>query len=116
CNLLVKQSEEYGALLHAICTDAKGDRNRENLLRPLLQIGTVAVEGGRVTAIVAPWHPLRLAAMANKTLQVASLVRHLLTADEIFFGDPLLFFKELEAELSHPYYPEIVLGWHATKP
>ena len=116
CEMLVKQSEDYGALLHGICKDAKGDRNRENLLRPLLQVGTVAVDGGRVTAIVAPWHPLRLAAMANKALQVASLVRHLLTAEEIFFGDPLLFFKELEEELSHPYYPEIVLGWHATRP
>lgn len=113
---LVKQAEDYGALLSAICIDAKGDRNRENLLRPLLQIGTVAVEGGRVTAIVAPWHPLRLSAMANKTLQVASLARHLLTADKVFFGDPPLFFKELKEELSHPYYPEIVLGWHAMKP
>ena len=116
CESLVKQSEHYGVLLDAICKEAKGDRNREILLRPLLQIGTVVVEGGRVTAIVAPWQPLRLAAMANKALQVASLIRHLLTADEVFFGDPPLFFKELEAALSHPYYPEIVLGWHATKP
>lgn len=116
CGLLVKQSEDYGALLRAICRDAKGDRNRENLLRPLLQIGTVVVDGGRVTAIVAPWQPLRLAAMANKAFQVASLVRHLLTADEVLFGDPPLFFKELEAELLHPYYPEIILGWQDKKP
>ena len=115
CESMVKQSEDYGTLLYTICKEAKGDRNRELLLRPLLQIGTVVVEGGRVTAIVAPWQPLRLAAMANKALQIASLVRHLLTADEVFFGDPPLFFKELEAELSHPYYPEIVLGWQATK-
>jgi len=116
CKLLVKQAEDYGALLNAICHDAKGDRNRENLLRPLLQIGTVVVDGGRVTTIVAPWHPLRLSAMANKALQVASLIRHLLTADNIFFGDSPLFFKELKEELSHPYYPEIVLGWHDKKP
>ncbi|MHB8521006.1 MAG: FtsK/SpoIIIE domain-containing protein [Limisphaerales bacterium] len=116
CNLLLKQVEDYGALLHAVCVDAKGDRNRESLLRPLLQVGTVAVEGGRVTAIVAPWQPLRLAAVANKALQVAALIRHLLTADKVFFGDPPLFFKELEVALSHPYYPEIVLGWHARKP
>ena len=116
CDLLVKQAEDYGALLHAICRDAKGDRNRENLLRPFLHIGTVVVDGGRVTAIVAPWHPLRLSAIANKALQVASLVKHLLTANEVFFGDPSLFFKELEEELSHPYYPEIVLGWHDKKP
>ena len=112
----MKQAEDYGALLHAICTEAKGDRNRERLLRPLLEIGTVAVEGGRVTAIVTPWHPLRLAAMANKALQVSALIRHLLTADDIFFGDPPLFFKELEQELVHPFYPEIVLGWLGTKP
>jgi S-DNA-T family DNA segregation ATPase FtsK/SpoIIIE len=113
---LVKQAEDYGALLHAISRDAKGDRNRENLLRPLLQIGTVVVDGGRVTGIVTPWQPLRLAALANKAIQVSSLVRYLLTADSVFFGDPPLFFKELEQELSHPYYPEIVLGWHAKKP
>ncbi|MBX3319176.1 MAG: DNA translocase FtsK [Nitrospira sp.] len=116
CKFLVKQAEDYGALLEAICQDAKGDRNRENLLRPLLSIGTVVVDGGRVTAIVAPWHPLRLSAMANKALQVASLVKYLLSADEVFFGDPPLFFRELEEELSHPYYPEIVLGWHENKP
>jgi len=116
CELLLKQADNYGALLEAICKYAKGDRNRDNLLRPLLQIGTVAVDGGRVTAIVAPWHPLRLAAIANKANQVASLVRHLLTAEEVFFGDPPLFFRELDQELSHPYYPEIVLGWHNTKP
>ncbi|MBI4524596.1 MAG: DNA translocase FtsK, partial [Deltaproteobacteria bacterium] len=116
CDLLVKQAEDYGALLHAICKDAKGDRNRDKLLRPLLGIGTVAVDGGRITALVAPWHPLRLAAMANKSNLVASLVRHLLTTDEVFFGDATLFFKELERELSHPYYPEIVLGWHDKKP
>jgi S-DNA-T family DNA segregation ATPase FtsK/SpoIIIE len=116
CNFLLKQAEDFGILLHAICTEAKGDRNREWLLRPLLEIGIVAVEGGRVTAIVTPWHPLRLAAMANKALQVSSLIRHLLTADDVLFGDSPLFFKELEQELVHPFYPEIVLGWLATKP
>ena len=116
CDQLVKQSEDYGALLQAICKDAKGDRNREKLLRPILEIGNVTVDGGRVTAIVAPWHPLRLAAMSNKANQVAALLRHLLSAEEILFGDPPLFFKELEQELSHPYYPEIVLGWHDRKP
>jgi DNA segregation ATPase FtsK/SpoIIIE, S-DNA-T family len=116
CDSLLKQAEDYGVLLQALCRDAKGDRNRSNLLHPLMEIGTVAIEGGRVTAIVAPWHPLRLSAMATKANQVASLVRHLLTADQVLFGDTALFFRELEQELSHPYYPEIVLGWHTTKP
>ncbi|MDR4485562.1 MAG: FtsK/SpoIIIE domain-containing protein [Nitrospirales bacterium] len=116
CTDIVKQAENYGALLTTICQDAKGDRNRESLLRPLLQIGTVAVNDGCVTAIVTPWHPLRLSAMGNKALQVASLLRHLLTAENVYFGDPPLFFKELKEELAHPYYPEIVLGWNEKKP
>jgi S-DNA-T family DNA segregation ATPase FtsK/SpoIIIE len=115
-DLVVKQAEDYGALLNGICTGAKGDRNRENLLRPLLQVGTVVVDGGRVTAIVTPWHPLRLSAMANKALQVSALVKHLLTAESVFFGAPPLFFKELEQELSHAYYPELVLGWYDKRP
>ena len=40
----------------------------------------------------------------------------MLTADEVLFGDPPLFFKQLQEELAHPYYPEIVLGWQTTKP
>lgn len=116
CEALFKQAEDYGALLHAVCTQAKGDRNRARLLKPLLEIGTVGVDGGRVTAIVTPWQPLRLAAMGAKALQVSSLLRHLLTADEVLFGDPPLFFKQLQEELAHPYYPEIVLGWQTTRP
>jgi S-DNA-T family DNA segregation ATPase FtsK/SpoIIIE len=113
---LLKQAEDYGALLDGVCADAKGDRNRARLLKPLLEIGSVGVDGGRVTVIVTPWQPLRLAAMAVKAIQVASLLRHLLTADEVLFGDPPLFFKQLEQELIHPYYPEIVLGWRTTRP
>jgi S-DNA-T family DNA segregation ATPase FtsK/SpoIIIE len=116
CKWLTKQAEDFGLLLEALCKEAKGDRNRVGLLQPLLELGTVAVEGGRVTAIVTPWHPLRLAASAAKASQIAALVRHLLTAEEVYFGDPPLFFKELEQELSHAYYPELVLGWNATKP
>lgn len=116
CETLFKQAENYGALLLSVCAQAKGDRNRIRLLKPLLEIGTVGVDGGRVTAIVTPWQPLRLAAIAAKSLQVSSLLRHLLTADEVLFGDPPLFFRQLEEELAHPYYPEIVLGWQTTKP
>ena len=110
-----RQLEAYGALIELLCAEAKGDRNRQLLLRPVLQLGTVAVEGGRPTAIVAPWHPLRLAAMARKARRVADLVRHLLSTPEVHFGDPRLFFRDLQEELRHPYYPEVVLGWQGDK-
>jgi DNA segregation ATPase FtsK/SpoIIIE, S-DNA-T family len=110
------QLSAYTALLDAICRRAKGDRNRDLLLRPLLQVGVVVVEGGPPAAVVAPWHPFRFVAMQRKAYHVAGLANHLLTADEVFFGDTRLFFKDKDRELAHPFYPEIVLGWAHNKP
>ena len=113
---LEAQLQKYSTLLHLLCVEAKGDRNRELLLRPLLNIGTVVVEGGHETAIVTPWHPLRLAAMARKARLITKLIKILLALEQVQFGDPHLFFKDLHQELKHPFYPEVVLGWHGDKP
>ncbi|NWJ47089.1 MAG: DNA translocase FtsK [Chloroflexi bacterium] len=113
---LEDQVTTYGTLLESICCLAQGDRNRQLLLRPILQLGTVGVEGGRPTAIIAPWHPLRLAAMARKARRFANVIRTLLTTQEIEFGDPRLFFSELREELAHIHYPEVVLGWQDNQP
>jgi DNA segregation ATPase FtsK/SpoIIIE, S-DNA-T family len=113
---LVRQLTSYAELLETICRRAKGDRNRELLLRPLLQIGTVLVDGGDPAAVVSPWHPLRLAAVFRKADHVAGLIKHLLEADEVLFGDTRLFFKDLKQELAHPFYPEVVLGWQENEP
>lgn len=110
------QATAYGELLTAVCRDAKGDRNRDLLLRPLLHLGVVAVEGGRATSIVAPWHPLRIAAIAIKAKRVADLVKRLLVTREVDFGDPRLFFRDTETELNHPFYPELALGWQENEP
>ncbi len=109
------QLASYGRLLQALCREANGDRARQLLLRPVLEIGTVAVEGKRPAAIVTPWHPLRMAAMTRKVRRVAELVRYLLRTANIDFGDQRLFFREVEQELLHPFYPEVVLGWSGEK-
>lgn len=113
---LTQQAKDFGLLVEAICRRARGDRNRILLLRPLLQLGAVAIEGGRTTTVIAPWHPLRMAAISVKARQVAALIRELATSEQIVFGDPRLFFKEREEELRHPYYPEVTLGWSENKP
>ncbi len=110
------QLTAYTALLDALCRRAKGDRNRDLLLRPLLEVGTVIIEGGPPAAVVAPWNPLRLVAMQRKAYRVAGLAQHLLTADEVFFGDTRLYFKDLDRELTHPFYPELVIGWIENNP
>lgn len=112
---LETQLAAYGNLLEALCRDARGDRARQLLLRPVLQIGIVHVTGSRPTAIVTPWHPLRMAAMVQKARRVGDLVRRLLSTAELDFGDPRLFFRDLDDELKHPYYPEVALGWAGEK-
>lgn len=113
---IATQFSKYAELLETLCRKAKGDRNRDLLLRPLLEIGTVVVEGGPPTAVVAPWHPFRMVAMQRKAYHVSGLIHHLITTEEIFFGDTRLFFKDLRRELSHIFYPELVLGWIDNKP
>jgi len=113
---LIAQLHAYSTLLHVACRDARGDRNRDLLLRPLLGIGTAMVDGGRETAITTPWHPLRMAAIARKAHIVVGLIRSLLTTEQVQFGDTRLFFKDLQQELQHPFYPEIVLGWQGDEP
>lgn len=110
------QYQAYGELLTAVSFEAKGDTNRELLLKPLLALGVVPVYGGAPAAIVAPWNPLRLQAMACKAMRMVSLIRHLITAPNVLFGDANLYFKEVRDELGHPYFPEVVLGWRERKP
>jgi S-DNA-T family DNA segregation ATPase FtsK/SpoIIIE len=113
---LRKQAAAYKSLLDVIVLQAKGDRNRDLLLRPLLTIGVAQIDGGTLATVVAPWQPLRMAAMHVKAQMIANLVRHLLIAPEVFFGDTRLYFKDLAQELSHPFYPEVVLGYRGNKP
>jgi len=113
---LQPQAQAYGELLEAVHKASTADRTRQMLLRPLLDVGTVAVEGGQPTAIIAPWHPLRMAAMGWKARRASSLIRHLLSAPRIEFGDPDLFFRELREEYAHPFYPEIAVGWQKNQP
>lgn len=110
------QVEAYSTLLDVIVRQAKGDRNRELLLRPLLSIGAASIEGGTVATVVTPWHPLRLVAIHIRAAMIAGLLHHLLTSPEVFFGDTKLYFKDLAQELSVPFYPEVVLGWQRNKP
>ena len=110
------QLAAYASLLDAVVSLAKGDRNRDLLLKPLLQIGVVPVDGGAPAAIIAPWNPFRLAAMWRKARLVAELVDRLLSADEVFFGDTRLFFRDLEHDLAHPLYPELAVVWNDDGP
>lgn len=110
------QATAYADLLEAICREAPGDRNRHLLLRPLLALGTVLVRGGRLAAIVTPWHPLRLASIARKTRRFADTARQLLSMSATTVGDAPLFFRDKQEELAHPFAPEVAVVFQREQP
>lgn len=110
------QLTAFAALLEAVVTQARGDRNRDLLLKPLLQIGVVPVDGGAPAAIIAPWNPFRLVSMWRKARVVADLVDRLLGSDEVLFGDTRLFFRDLAQDFTHPLYPELAVIWNDDGP
>ncbi|MDV3000421.1 MAG: hypothetical protein N5P05_002027 [Chroococcopsis gigantea SAG 12.99] len=113
---LLQQCDAYEELLKTLLHHAKGDTNRVKLLQPILSIGCVKVERGDTATIIPPWHPLRLAAISVKARQVAGLLKHILSTEKVDFAHSRLFFSDSRNELSHPYYPEVCLGYKKTTP
>lgn len=113
---LLEQANAYGNLLKVLAQHATGDLNRLELWQPVLALGCVAIAGGGPSAIITPWHPLRLAASVVKARSVAGLANHVLGTTEINFGDPRLFFADLREELAHPYYPEVAVAYQGAEP
>lgn len=113
---LLHQAQVFGDLLEVLATHCTGDINRQLIWQPLLEVGCAKVEGGDPAAIVSPWHPLRLAAMAVKARWVCGLVQHILSQDEVSFGDARLFFSDVRDMLGHCYYPEIAVGYRGSEP
>lgn len=111
-----EQASAYAELLDAVRKLAPGDRNKELLLRPLLELGQAAVGDGAAAAIVAPWHPLRLAAVWRKAHLVREVVRSVIDVPGGLDGDTELFFRDLAEDMRHVFYPEVVVSWTGRKP
>ncbi len=114
--VLLEQAEAYGALLRCLSVHAVGDINRQGLWEPVLGLGAVQITGAAPSAIIAPWHPMRMAATAIKMRSVAGLADYLLSEKDVNFGDSRLFFSDLREELGHPLYPEIAVGYDGAEP
>ncbi|RWJ04466.1 MAG: DNA translocase FtsK [Mesorhizobium sp.] len=110
------QAARYAELLDRVREQAPGDRNKELLLRPLLELGQAPVGDGAAAAIVAPWHPMRLAACWRKALLVRQVVRSIIDMPGGLEGDTKLFFRDLAEDMRHVFYPEVVVSWTGRKP
>src|SRR6266487_265518 len=112
----LKQADAYHNLLQTLREHAASDKNRVDLWHPILEIGMVRILGGRPAAIIAPWHPLRLLSIAVKARQIAHFVRYIVENPQVEFGDDRLFFFHLKNDMTHPYYPEVAVGFQGEQP
>lgn len=106
---VLRQAESFGVLLRAMAIHARGDVCRSRLVSEVISIGTVRISGDQASLIIPPWHPERMKALAVKTRRVAGLVNHILSNDNVLFGDRGIFFREFSEELAHPFYPEVAV-------
>lgn len=111
----------YRSLLLRINSIPHQDARRQ-FLRLLMRVGLAQVpRSGRrpPMAVICPWHPLRMEAIAARQQQVLGLLQQLLGKDRPPFSDGTsgaLFFREVEQLLNHPLYPEMAVVWEGTQP
>jgi len=108
----LEQAEAYGRLLEALNNYANNDLARDRLWKEILRLGVGVVGAGSPAAIIAPWHPLRLAEIHIKAKQATDLIKKVLHAneDDIFRAD--LLFGQGQHELLSNYYPEVCVGFY----
>ncbi|EFA5092069.1 FtsK/SpoIIIE domain-containing protein [Escherichia coli] len=111
----VKQAVEYDRLLGALLDLANNDLAREKIWVEIIRVGVANVSAGSPAAIITPWHPLRLAEINIKAIQVSKLIIDVLDAaeDDIFRAD--ILFSQARFELQENYYPEICIGFALTQ-
>lgn len=110
-SILEDQAQAYGQLLNQLGPLLIRDRARADLITPILQLGVVSVADETSAAVIAPWHPLRLAAIAVKARRVTRFINHVLAEQQVDFGDAALFFRDFREQLRHPHYPEVAVGY-----
>jgi S-DNA-T family DNA segregation ATPase FtsK/SpoIIIE len=112
----LRQADAYGALLTALQASANRDLVRDKAWREILRVGVANVGGGTSAAIIAPWHPLRMAEIHVKAAQAAGLIKKVLAAKEedIFRAD--ILFNQKKQELKTTFYPDVCVGFEDGEP
>ena len=105
-DLVGAQAEAFGALCRACRVHATSERARLEI-RPLVaQIGIVTSDGSDPMAIVAAWHPLRLAERRAKILDLARFIDTVLASRTAPNADLTIAFEERRVLIGRWVFPE----------
>ncbi|PCH74173.1 MAG: hypothetical protein COC12_04125 [Rhodobacteraceae bacterium] len=106
---VVIQVDAFGALCRACRMHAKSERAKLEI-RPLVaEIGIVPSDGTDPMAIIAAWHPFRLAERRAKILDLAEFVESVLSSGTARNADLTIAFEERRALTGRWVFPEAAI-------
>lgn len=111
-----KQAYAFGDLAGHLLQHANNGQARKKLWKDILRIGIANVASDNPVAIVAPWHPLKLAEINIKARECANLLQQLLQADNSVVERADLLIEQTKLDFSKNYYPEVCVGYHRSQP
>lgn len=106
---LLLQAEVYGDLLRSVMTIAPQELCIRDLLAPLARIGLILIDGDTPSAILTPWHPLRLAEIGAKARQLASAITDVVTSNQEQRSGVEDFVEDRIATLGGTYYGDVAV-------
>ncbi|MBB4212666.1 FtsK/SpoIIIE domain-containing protein [Rhodothalassium salexigens] len=109
-SILAEQAEAYGILCRTCRLPATTGRVGRNIRALVAGIGVVASDGAEPMAILAAWHPLRLAERRAKIMELSSFVEAVLTSGPARSADLSGAFQERRLARSRWVFPEVVFA------
>jgi len=113
-SILEEQAEAYGVLCRACRLPATTGRAGRDIRALVAGIGVVASDGAELMAILAAWHPLRLAERRAKISELSSFVEAVLTSRPARSADLSGAFQERRLARSRWVFPEVVFAHERT--
>lgn len=113
-SILEEQAEAYGILCRTCRLPATTGRAGRDIRALVAGIGVVASDGADSMAILAAWHPLRLAERRAKIIELSSFVEAVLTSGPARSADLSGAFQERRLARSRWVFPEVVFAREMT--
>tara|TARA_R100000935_G_scaffold31251_1_gene51800 strand:+ start:27013 stop:32535 length:5523 start_codon:yes stop_codon:yes gene_type:complete len=104
-----RQANAFGALCRA-CREHSTNQRAKLELRPLVAgLGIVAASGHTPLAIIAAWHPLRLAERRARLQDLANFIEAVLSSSQARNDDLTIAFEERRALASQWIFPQVAV-------
>lgn len=113
-SILEEQAEAYGILCRTCRLPATTGRAGRDIRALVAGIGVVASDGAEPMAILAAWHPLRLAERRAKMVELSLFVEAVLTSGPARSADLSGAFQERRLARSRWVFPEVVFAHEMT--